>query len=147
MQYVVARRIFKLQKSIEENQNRAWLFLRIKQTTSQHQDIAQLEITNLSQSGAWLEKATIRLGVPQGERNLGHALMLETQLGSSSELPVDISGEIRVLAELRDGGKKSIVAWAEVEFWANGAYHTEPTIRYSIDLDHLHVWSVQPARS
>lgn len=145
-QWKVATRILKLEETIERRRTEARLFLRVKHVISANQQLARLEIANLSQTGVWLEKATVHVAVPPGSPNRGHALMLETKLCCCEEQGVNLNDELRIASGLEIGSANSrMIAWVDVEFWANGSYHTESSNRYSIDIGPFHVLGVKPA--
>lgn len=142
-QYVVANRLLKLQNAIEEQRNKVWLFLRIKQSAHAGRNTAMLEITNLSLTGIWLEKVSVHLVTEKSAPNKAHGVMVEKQLRSSEAAGVDISATVRLLAGIMHGERKPVTAWVAVEFWANGAWHVESTNHYSMDVEYVHVSNIK----
>src|SRR5258707_3433421 len=61
MQWLVSARLLQLQRLIEDQRTKAWLFLRLKPTARAGHQTALLQISNLSQAGVWIEEARLHL--------------------------------------------------------------------------------------
>jgi len=127
-----AKNLLALQKTIEEQRNQAWIFLRVIGFAQAAAERARLEISNLSEVGIWVEKITVHLAVPHGTPNRAHAVLIQKPLG---------------LVGAKGADAKQVTFWADVEFWAKGKFRTEPTIRYSADIDEWRIQNLRPAVS
>ena len=69
MQWVVSNRLLRLQRTVEEQHSKAWIFLRARPSSAAGHNTAVLEISNLSQVGVWVEKVMVNLEVQAGAPN------------------------------------------------------------------------------
>jgi hypothetical protein len=144
MQWVVSARLLSLQKVVEEQRTKAWLFLRLKPSAIQGHATALLEISNLSQVGVWLENATVHLEVPQGAPNKAKAIAIEHVLPPMETGDgVDIRALVQLLAE-PNGRQVVATIFVEAEFWTNGLWRRERTGRYSMNVDGNHLQDIRP---
>jgi hypothetical protein len=145
MQWIVSGRLLNLQKAVEDQRTKTWLFFRLKPTALGGHGTAQLEVSNLSQVGVWLEKVTLHLEVPRTP-NKAIAILIETVLSPMHTKPdVDIRAAVHELVEPKGRQVLAIVS-AEVEFWANGLWRQESTNRYSMLVDESHLLDVKRAQ-
>ncbi|HTZ74510.1 MAG TPA: hypothetical protein VMB47_11360 [Candidatus Aquilonibacter sp.] len=143
-----AKNLLALQKTIEEQRNQAWIFLRVIGFAQAAAERARLEISNLSEVGIWVEKITVHLAVPHGTPNRAHAVLIQKPLASMAIMPIEaISPELFGLVGAKGADAKQVTFWADVEFWAKGKFRTEPTIRYSADIDEWRIQNLRPAVS
>jgi hypothetical protein len=143
MQWVVSGRLLSLQKVIEDQRTKAWLFLRLKPSALHGHATALLEISNLSQVGVWLEKVTVHLEVPAGTPNKAKAVQIENVLPPmQTGAGVDIRSEVHSLVQ-PNGRQVPAITWVEAEFWVNGQWQRERTGRYSMNVDGNHLQDVR----
>ncbi len=144
-QAVTADRLLELQKAIEQQRNQVWVFPRVSGDTGPAGQLTLLEISNLSEVGIWIEKITLHLDVLPGSPNRAHARLIQKPLASMVTMPImDFSQEIFLLVAAIGPGLRPVTFWAEVEFWAKGAWKTEPTIHYSADVNRTSVQNLRP---
>jgi hypothetical protein len=145
MQWLVSGRLLDLQRVVENQHTKVWLFLRMKGAPLSGHDSAQVQISNLSQVGVWVEKVTVHVEVPAGTPNKAKAILIECILPPMlTKADVDIRAAVH---EMVQPGVTQVPATVhvEVEFWVNGLWQREKTSRYSMVVQDQHLRNVKPA--
>lgn len=129
-----ARNLLKLQETIEQQRNRISVFLQLRTVQEMGWSTVALEISNLSQTGIWLEHMTIHCQT----KAVGRTVTLRKILPAFTTDPNnDIRIPITALVAVPPAGSGPAMmdVWAEVKSWANGEWRIEETTKYKVEGD------------
>lgn len=144
-QDATAKSLLSLQKTIEDQRNKIWVFLRMQPSVEGGLNTVVVEIANLSQVGIWLEQLKVHLDdVSTPVPDKIHPQRLESVLGSLKTEKIDIRIAINAVTGIQPNQARIVTIWAEVEFWANGEWHTEKTTRFSVKTEQFRVTDLRP---
>lgn len=145
-QWKVGQLVYQLQKSVEDDRHSVWFFQRMKPYSFPgFQDIA-LEISNLTESGAWLEQVRVVVDVAPSEPNRAKAIAVQKIIPSWGTATVHLGVTMReelVKTNTRSG--VPVTFYVESQLWAKGKFHLEITNRYTADVGRFDVINLKDA--
>jgi hypothetical protein len=131
-QWKVGNRLYSLQKSVEADRSKVWFFHRVKAASPLH-DGAILEISNLNETGAWLEQVKVVAVFGSPRQVMAKAVVLQTIIPNWNTEQCDLAPTILQLIP-RDVLPINVLVYVEIEMWAKGQHHVEQTNQYCVDV-------------
>jgi hypothetical protein len=137
VQAIFASRLFKLQKAIEAARNAVdvSVSLSFARATLDAQGSVELHVANLCEFPVWVEKATIHVTLPDGQKGIAR-IPLQKVVSRGEEQAVFFHKEIREAAEATKHGWSEIPFRCQlsivVEFRANGQWHSGGSAWYKL---------------
>jgi hypothetical protein len=152
MQWIVAARLLKLQRTVESSHSRVKLFCRIAANLESPKTYARLQVSNLSGFAVWLEETShffAHAGEPSEHRiTLKVQEVLEAGQTYRDAVSSNIQGFVAYQEnpELRRMTLSPIdcTVRTEIQYWANGESGTATTPSYKLKADDSGLQLLQP---
>jgi len=133
-QWKLGKLVYKLQESVERDRQSVWFFQRVKPQIAVGTRGAVLEISHLTESGAWIEQVRLVLEVlPSGTRK-AHAIKVQTIVPSWGTETVELGMAMRELVKTEERYGIPVAFFVESQIWAKGKFHLETTNRHTVNV-------------
>lgn len=141
MQWMVGRRLFDLQRTVEDTHRQVNLFCRIAANFDTPRVFARLQVSNLSSFAVWLEGITHKFALDGESKERSISLRIQEVLDVGKTYMTTVSGDIESLLKFEQNKGQdrleilkpaSFTIRVDVRYWANGSGGQTSTPRYLI---------------
>jgi hypothetical protein len=139
MQWIVAARLLKLQRTVEDSHRQVKLFCRINADLASPRTYARLQVSNLSRFAVWLEGISHVYTIDGENKQRELPLSVQEVLQAGETYRTTVSGNIQgfLMFERHPGSGRlsalepvACTVRTQLSYWANGAAGTASTPLY-----------------